>query len=125
MLISRGYGVSFQKFLPTLKTPQPPLYLAYKLSAQLNFKLLMLSPIFLAILSIISFLVALMHDISTRAVVVALKSPLGGKTTTEIAGITGLSKRTINSIYARAIERGFDPNIVPLLMKDKYLEDAP
>lgn len=66
-----------------------------------------------------------MHDISTRAVVVVLKSPLGGKTTAQIEGITGLSKRTINDIYARAIQRGFDPNVVPLALKDEYLQDAP
>jgi hypothetical protein len=66
-----------------------------------------------------------MHDISIRAVVVVLKSPLGGKTTAEVEGITGLSKRTINSIYASAIERGFDPNIVPLAIKDEHLRDAP
>ena len=66
-----------------------------------------------------------MHDISTRAIIVLLKSPLGGKTTAQIEAITGLSKSIINTIYARAIERGFDPNIVPLALKDEYLKDAP
>lgn len=66
-----------------------------------------------------------MHDISTRAVVVVLKSPLGGKTTAQIQAITGLSKSSINDIYARAIQRGFDPNLTPLALKDKYLSDAP
>lgn len=67
-----------------------------------------------------------MHDISTRAVVVVLKSPLVGKTTAEVQqAITGLSKSTVNSIYARAIERGFEPSLKPLILKDEYLEDAP
>ena len=66
-----------------------------------------------------------MYDISTRALVVTLKSPLGGKTTAQVVAITGLPTRTVNSIYARAIERGFDPNAVPLVLKDEYLQDAP
>jgi hypothetical protein len=66
-----------------------------------------------------------MHDISTRALVVALKSPAVGKTTAQVVSITSLSKRTVDSIYARAIQRGFDPNAVPLVIKDEYLQDAP
>jgi len=66
-----------------------------------------------------------MHDISTRAAVVLLKSPVGGKTTAQVESITGLKRSTINTIYARAIERGFDPNLVPLAIKDEYLQDAP
>jgi transposase len=65
------------------------------------------------------------HDIATRALVVALKSPSGGKTTLEVVAITGVSKPIVNKIYARAIERGFDPNATPLILKDEYLEDAP
>jgi hypothetical protein len=64
-------------------------------------------------------------DIVTRALVVTLKSPFGGKTTTEIVDKTGLSKCTVNQIYARAIEHGFDPNYLPLIIKDEYLQDAP
>lgn len=64
-------------------------------------------------------------DITTRALVVTLKSPSGGKTTTEIAEITGISTRQVNGIYARAIERGFDPNHRPLTLRDEYLRDAP
>jgi DNA-binding transcriptional MerR regulator len=66
-----------------------------------------------------------MHDISTRALVVALKSPSGGKTTGQVAALTGLSPRTIDSIYARAIQRGFDPNALPIVIKDEHLKDAP
>ncbi|KAF2469530.1 uncharacterized protein BDR25DRAFT_288436, partial [Lindgomyces ingoldianus] len=65
------------------------------------------------------------HNIATRALVVALKSPSVGKTTQQVVLITGLLKRTIDSIYGRAIKRGFDPNAVPLVIKDEYLEDAP
>jgi transposase len=66
-----------------------------------------------------------MYDVSTRAAVLVLKSPSGGKSTPEIEGIIGIPKSTINRIYARAIERGFDPNTRPLIIKDAYLEDAP
>jgi hypothetical protein len=54
---------------------------------------------------------------STRALIVCLKSSFVGKSTSEIAKETGLSARTINSIYARAIERGFEPN-EPLRIDD-------
>jgi hypothetical protein len=64
-------------------------------------------------------------DIATRAMVVSLKAPCSSKTTAEVAGITGLSNRQVNRIYARAIERGFDPNQRPLSIRDEYLEDAP
>lgn len=64
-----------------------------------------------------------MHtDIATRAFVVGLKST--GKTTNEVADLTGLQPRTINRIYGRAIERGFDPNQRPLAIRDDYLVDA-
>ncbi|OBT67633.1 hypothetical protein VE03_03808 [Pseudogymnoascus sp. 23342-1-I1] len=64
-------------------------------------------------------------DISTRALIVTLKSPFGGKTTAEVAEKTGLSSRQVNKIYARAIERGFDPNHTPLTLRDEWLQDAP
>ncbi|KAI8671803.1 hypothetical protein NCS57_00656700 [Fusarium keratoplasticum] len=64
-------------------------------------------------------------DIATRALVVALKAPCSGKTTEEVAAITGLSTRQVNRIYARAIYRGFDPNLRPLVIRDEYLRDAP
>ncbi|OBT70526.1 hypothetical protein VF21_10464, partial [Pseudogymnoascus sp. 05NY08] len=64
-------------------------------------------------------------DISTRALIVTLKSPVGGKTTAEVAEKTGLSSRQVNKIYARAIERGFDPNHTPLTLRDEWLQDAP
>lgn len=64
-------------------------------------------------------------DIATRALIVTLKSPVCGKTSVEISEKTGISVRQVNRIYARAIERGFDPNHVPLTLRDKWLEDAP
>ena len=63
-------------------------------------------------------------DIATRAFVVSLKAPFSGKTTAEVADITGLPKSTINKIYARAIARGFDPNRRPITIRDCHLEDA-
>jgi transposase len=64
-------------------------------------------------------------NLATRSFIVALISPRGGKTTAEVAEITGLPKRTINSIYARAIARGFDPNRQPLEIRDDMLQDNP
>ncbi|KAM6535506.1 hypothetical protein FALCPG4_005064 [Fusarium falciforme] len=64
-------------------------------------------------------------DIATRALVVALKAPCSGKTTEEVAAIAGLSTRQVNRIYARAIDRGFDPNLRPLVLRDEHLRDAP
>lgn len=61
----------------------------------------------------------------TRALIVTLKSLIGAKTTAEVAEKTGVSARQINRIYARAIERGFDPNHMPFSLEDKWLEDAP
>jgi hypothetical protein len=63
-------------------------------------------------------------DISTRTFVVSLKAPCNGKSSAEAAKITGLSVRQVNRIYTYAIERGFNPNIRPLIFKDKYLRDA-
>ena len=62
-------------------------------------------------------------DLATRALIVAYKAD--GKTNHEITGMTGAEKRTINSIYARAIERGFDPAVRPLKLENKHVEDAP
>ncbi|KAK0714517.1 hypothetical protein B0H67DRAFT_578355 [Lasiosphaeris hirsuta] len=63
-------------------------------------------------------------DIATRALIVTLKSPVGGKTSAQISEETGLSIRQINRIYARAIKRGFEPNHRPFILKDEWLEDA-
>ncbi len=63
--------------------------------------------------------------LATRALVVTLKSPVGGKTSAEVAEITGLSIRQVNRIYARVIERGFDPNHRPFELQDEWLQDAP
>ncbi|KAI7762256.1 hypothetical protein LZL87_006651 [Fusarium oxysporum] len=64
-------------------------------------------------------------DIATRALVVTLKAPHGGaKTTPQIHLLTGIPERTINKIYSRAIERGFEPNECPLKLIDAWLEDG-
>ena len=64
-------------------------------------------------------------NISTRALIVTLKSPFGGKSTTQISAITGISPRTIDSIYGRACQRGFKPNAPIINILPEYLEDAP
>lgn len=62
------------------------------------------------------------HSIATRALILTLKAT--GKSNEEITGLTGIQKRTINSIFARAIERGFDPCRRPMKLEDSYLEDG-
>ncbi|KAI2636749.1 hypothetical protein GGS21DRAFT_46116 [Xylaria nigripes] len=64
-------------------------------------------------------------NVATRALIVALKSPFGGKSTAEIAAITGVSNSQINRIYAKAIERGFDPTRVPVTLDDEWLQNTP
>lgn len=65
-------------------------------------------------------------DIATRALVVTLKAPCGGaKTTSEVAFLAGISPRSVDRIYGQACQRGFDPNLQPVVIKNEYLEDAP
>lgn len=64
-------------------------------------------------------------DIATRALIVTLDPPIGEKTTSEVAEKTGFLTRQVNRIYARAIERGFDPSYMLLVIQDKWLQDAP
>ena len=65
------------------------------------------------------------YSVATKALVVTMKSPIGNYTTGEISKKTGISRHTINRIYAKAIQRGFDPTHSPILLKDEWLEDAP
>ena len=62
-------------------------------------------------------------DLATRAQVVALKA-YTTKSSAEIAYLTGITPRAINRIYTRAIERGFDSNVDPIV-RDKFVEDTP
>ncbi|KAJ5899945.1 hypothetical protein N7495_004689 [Penicillium taxi] len=62
-------------------------------------------------------------DLAIRAQVVSLKA-FTELTSSEIATMTGLSKSSVNSIYARAKERGFDHNL-DCAIYDRYVEDAP
>ncbi|CCE34074.1 uncharacterized protein CPUR_08005 [Claviceps purpurea 20.1] len=63
------------------------------------------------------------HDIATRASVVTLKAI--DLTTTEVASLTGVPTRTVNKIFANAIERGFDPQRRPLTIRNYHVEEAP
>ena len=60
-----------------------------------------------------------------RALIVTLKSPVIGLSSADIFAQTRVSVSTVNQIYARAIERGFKPNIRPLIIKDKWVENTP
>jgi transposase len=62
------------------------------------------------------------YNISTRALLITLKAT--GKSNDEITTLTGIPKRTINSVFARAIKRGFDPCQRPIQLKDEYLVDG-
>ncbi|KAI0570230.1 hypothetical protein Alg130_11306, partial [Pyrenophora tritici-repentis] len=64
-------------------------------------------------------------ELSTRALIVTLKSPFGGKSTTQISAITEISPRTIDAIYGRACQRGFEPNAPMIKLLSEHLEDAP
>jgi hypothetical protein len=66
-------------------------------------------------------------NIATRAVIVALKSPIFGKSAPDIQKIlkTPISPATINRIYQRAIKAGFDPKAPQLELQDEWLTDAP
>ncbi|USP76944.1 hypothetical protein yc1106_04218 [Curvularia clavata] len=64
-------------------------------------------------------------DVSTCALIVTLKSPFVGKTTTQVSELTGIPPRTINAIYGRACERGYEPNARIVKLRLEYLEDAP
>lgn len=81
------------------------------------------SPFPTPFLSLLSSSITMHTEISTRALIIGLKST--GKTTVEVAELTNIPARTINAIYARAISRGFDTNRRPLEIHDTYLADAP
>lgn len=61
-------------------------------------------------------------DIITRVMVVTLN--FSGKPTAEKAELVGISARHVNRIYAKAIERGFNP-AGRLLLNDAFVVDAP
>ncbi|KAA8617258.1 hypothetical protein TUN199_11529 [Pyrenophora tritici-repentis] len=63
------------------------------------------------------------YSAATRALVISLKAT--GKGNGEITDLTGIEKRTLNRIYARAIERGFDTAERPLNLRDEHVQDAP
>lgn len=65
------------------------------------------------------------QDIATRALVVAWKSPVVGKSAKEIERLTGVPFRQVERIYAKAIRRGFNPHVRPIVIKVEHLSDAP
>ncbi|EFQ30217.1 uncharacterized protein GLRG_05361, partial [Colletotrichum graminicola M1.001] len=64
-------------------------------------------------------------DPTLRAVVLALRSRIGGKTADEVAQALGIPKRTVNYILARAKKHGFDPTAHTFSLKPEYIDDAP
>jgi transposase len=63
------------------------------------------------------------YEIATRASIIALKA--SGMRTAEVYSLLNIPERTISSIYAKAIARGFDPAERPIAILDKYVEEAP
>jgi len=63
------------------------------------------------------------HDAATRAQAITLK--MIGATYEQIEQQTGISRRTVLRIYAKAIERGFDPKAEPPIIRDIHVQDAP
>ncbi|KAH6986757.1 hypothetical protein EDB80DRAFT_731947 [Ilyonectria destructans] len=65
-------------------------------------------------------------DITARTIVLTLKAPSGaGKSSAEVEAITGVTLRSINYIYRRAIQRGFQPEERPFRIRDEHVQDAP
>ena len=64
------------------------------------------------------------NDIATRAAIYAFKSAFGGKSTSAIIKVTGILTRTINVIFARIIEKGFDPIITIFIINNTFVKDA-
>lgn len=62
-------------------------------------------------------------SLSNRASILAFLSV--GKTATEVAELLQIPVRTVRSIFARAVKRGFEPNHRPLEILDSFILDAP
>jgi len=62
------------------------------------------------------------YDLATRAQAITLK--LFGATYEQIQQQTGIQRRTLLQIYARAIERGFDPKAEHPIIRDIHVQDA-
>jgi hypothetical protein len=63
------------------------------------------------------------YDIAQRTLVLTMKTL--GMEPRQISDITDIPTVTINTIWNRAIERGFDPRRQPLMITDAYVIDAP
>jgi len=64
-------------------------------------------------------------DIATRVIIITLKSPFIGIKTSNVAKKLGYSTRQVQRIYKRVIERKFNPNETPFILKNKWLQNTP
>lgn len=72
------------------------------------------------------------QNVATKACAVLLKSPRFNWTASQISALFGVDKngkpnfapRSINTLYARAVQRGFDPNSPTIVIKDEFVEEA-
>ena len=69
--------------------------------------------------------VALNTDIYTRTLITTLESPAYGKIKAQISELTGVKPRTVDCVYSRAIQAGFEPNVLPLKILKQHVQDAP
>ena len=60
---------------------------------------------------------------ATRASIVTLKAT--GQRSDDMACMFGVTRRAVDKIYARAIDRGFDPAVRPMRVPDEYIDDTP
>lgn len=65
------------------------------------------------------------YSLPIRAAVVTLMSASVGRSSAEVARLTGMPARNVRYIFSRAVSRGFIPDSVPLNLLDKHIEDAP
>ncbi|KAJ5564780.1 hypothetical protein N7513_001022 [Penicillium frequentans] len=63
------------------------------------------------------------YDMAMRTLVITMKWM--GMDPLHISALTEMPVRTINSIWARAIERGFDPSRRPIMICEAHVIDAP
>ncbi|KAK2063547.1 hypothetical protein LY76DRAFT_588302 [Colletotrichum caudatum] len=64
-------------------------------------------------------------DPVTRAIILALRSRIGGKSADEVAKALGIPRRTVENILSRAKKHGFDPAAPTFPLLPEQYQDAP
>jgi transposase len=103
------HHILVRTFLPLFKINTPPCHDLPNLVIFADLKLLKMTYTY--------------TDIATRAMIVSLKA--SNKTTAEVVALTGVCKNTVNKIFSRAVARGFEPSVRPIVLTDALLADKP